>query len=220
MISQNKYIIPLQDEKYNLAFNIFPLDTIKYNDNNFKQKITDSIINAIEIAEGKQTTSEVATGIDVITYYNIQGYQVSDVGERLYSSLYNFGKTLGFYLFDNRSTNEYKYVGAFDTEEPKKAILNTKLLIDNIVSTYFNIVSNSNENRIEDPARFEYLTKDISIDIIISPFYDKNEILKKIESIMRNDIKYNITVLYRSDYESFVIEQYAKIGDLKILKQK
>ena len=47
MISQNKHIIPLQDEKHGLAFNISPLDTIKYNNSNFKQKVSEAIEFAI-----------------------------------------------------------------------------------------------------------------------------------------------------------------------------
>jgi len=218
MISQNKFIIPLQDEKHDLSFNISPLDTIKYNDTNFKQKVTEIINNAIGIAEGKQAKSQVATGVDLVTYYNIHGYQFADIKDGVNLGLYNFGNSLGFFLFVNRSTIQYKYFAAFDNEDPRKAILNTKLLIDNIISTYLNIISDIKENNKEELDKFEYLIKDISIDIIISPFYDKPEVLNKINSIIRREYSYPISVLYRTDYEEFVKKEYENIGNLKILK--
>ncbi len=220
MISQNKFIIPLQNEKFDLSFNIFPLDTIKYNESNFKQKVTDSIDNAIEIAEGKQTNTQVASALNIITYYNMQGYQITDVNEKFYSLLYNFGKALGFYLFENKATLKYKFVAGFDNDDPKKAILNTKLLIDNIATTYLNIIGNRKENREEELANFKYLIEDISIDIVVSSFYEKQEILDKINSIIRTDYIYPITVLYRNNYDEFVNNEYKNIGDLTILNKK
>src|ERR1019366_61759 len=62
MLSQNKHIIPLQNEKYNLSFNIAQLDTIKYTEANFKTKVTEAIENAIAKFSTKETQGQIGQG--------------------------------------------------------------------------------------------------------------------------------------------------------------
>ncbi len=127
MMSQNKHILPLQDEKWNLAFNISPLDTIKYTDANFKSKVNEAVGNAIERFSERKLSGQVPQGPEIFSFYNLAGYSMSDISLKFNEFLFKLGTHLGFFLFDNK--DNYKYVGPFDYEDPRKIILHTKLLI-------------------------------------------------------------------------------------------
>lgn len=218
MTCQNKYIIPLQDEKYNLAFNIFPLDTIKYNDSNFKIKITEAVNNAIARASEKKVTGPIPQGKEILTYYTMKGFRFSEISIDFFRYLYSHGSNLGFFLFDSNKESKYKFFGPFDYEDPKKAIINTQLLIDSLVSRYKELVSIiKNDNKLE-LSQYEYLKRDISIDIIIPPFYEKEEIKSKIDSIVDKEYIYQINVYYRSDINDYVNNKYKEIGNLTVIK--
>lgn len=185
MVSQNKHIIPLQDERFNLAFNISPLDTIKYNDSNFKSKVSEAINYAIKRSSEKKDAGTPPQGPEIFTFYNIEGFKLSDTNINYLKLLYEHGSNLGFFLFDNKKLGTYKYVGPFDNEDPKLAILHTKLLVDNLTTTYENLMSGSDKPEEEKKKAFNYLLDSMSIDIIISPFYDKADILKRIKGIIK-----------------------------------
>ncbi len=218
MISQNKNIIPLQDEKYDLAFNISPLDTIKYNPSNLKIKVAEAVDNAIARAVKSTTPGQIPQGPEIFTFYNMSGYLMSDVTNVLLKFIFNLGSSLGFYLFNNYKEAKYKFIGPFDIEDPKKAILNTKLLIDNIISSYKGAVSNIPQDNKDKLNKFEYLIKGVSIDLIVPPFYEKEEIQKKINSIIDKEYEFLINIYYRKDIKNFVEDQYKDIGSLKVIK--
>lgn len=166
------------------------------------------------ILEG-QVTGPVPTGPEISTFYNLSGYIFSDIVPNFYKFLYGLGAHLGFYLFDCK--DKYKYVGLFDYEDPKKAILHTKLLIDNIISTYEVLVSSNPEEAKK--LKYEYLKDDISIDIIVSPSYEKEDILEKIKKIESKRYTYSISLYNRSDIKNKVGAQYEAIGQIKSIKQ-
>jgi hypothetical protein len=220
MISQNKHIIPLQDEKYDLAFNISPLDTIKYNPSNLRIKITEAIDHAIARAIESKTSGQIPPGPEIFTFYNMSGYLISDVTIEFLKFIYSLGSSLGFYLFNNYKESKYKFIGPFDIEDPKKAILHTKLLIDNITSTYRRATSNIPKDNKVELNKFEYLIRAVSIDLIVPPFYEKEEIQNKINSIIDKEYEFPIDIYYRKDIKNFVEDQYKNIGDLKVIKNK
>lgn len=218
MVSQNKYIIPLQDERFDLAFNISPLDTIKYNDSNFKSKVSEVINYAIKRSSEKKEAGTPPQGPEIFIFYNLQGFKLSDTTINFFKLLYEFGANLGFFLFDNSKLVKYKYIGPFDNENPKLAILHTKLLIDNITTTYENIMSGSDKTEEEKKKTLSYLIDSISIDVIISPFYDKTDILNKIKRITKKGYDYPITIYYRKDYKDYIDDKYNEIGVIEPIK--
>jgi len=218
MIGQNKHIIPLQEEKYDLAFNISPLDTIKYNPSNLKIKVTEAIDNAIARAIKSTTSGQIPPGPEIFTFYNMSGYLISDITNVLLKFICSLGSSLGFYLFNNYKESKYKFIGPFDIEDPKKAILLTKLLIDNIISTYIRTTFNIPKDNKVELKKYEYLLKGVSIDLIVPPFYDKEEIRNKINSIIDKAYEFPINIYYRKDIKNFVEDQYKNIGDLKVIK--
>jgi len=216
MMSQNKYIIPLQDEKYTLPFNISPLDTIKYTESNFKQKVNEAVDKVVKIFSEREVFGQVPPGPEIFTFYNLSGYSMSDIKMSFLDSLYKLGSHLGFFLFDRKT--EYKYIGPFNYEEPKKAILHTKLLIDNIISAYEGATSLNKEEAKK--GIYDYLKSNISIDLIASPFYKKEDIIGKIKDISNKEYNYPIHIYYLSDIKKIVEDEYEKIGEIKPTKQQ
>ncbi len=220
MISQNKHIIPLQDERHNLAFNISPLDTIKYNDSNFKQKVSEAIDFAIKRATEKKAAGTHSQGPEVFTFYNLFGFRMSDTNENFFKLLYDFGANLGFFLFDDKKQLEYKYIGPFDNEDPKLAILHTKLLIENIVRVYEDLQNQQKEKKEGALDNYKYLTQSVSVDLIISPFYEKSEVLNRIKALLPVGYKYPINIYYRKDFKEYLEEKYKEIGEIKPISSK
>ena len=217
MVSQNKHIIPLQDERFDLAFNISPLDTIKYNDSNFKTKVSDAIKYAIKRSSETKLSGTQPPGPELFTFYNLLGFKLSDTNINFFKLLYEFGVNLGFFIFDNRNLKTYKFIGPFDCEDPKLAILHTKLLIENITSTYKDIMTGKSKEE-EKKLDFSYLVDSISIDIIISSFYDKSDILKRIKNIANKEFDYPITIYYRNDFRNYIDDKYKEIGVIESIK--
>jgi hypothetical protein len=113
MIDQNKNIIPLQDEKYNLAFNISPLDTVKYTPSNFKIKVTEAIDNAIERSTKSTTSGQIPPGPEIFTFYNMSGFQISDITNVFLKFICSLGSSLGFFsliIIRNRNTNSLDHL--------------------------------------------------------------------------------------------------------------
>lgn len=220
MISQNKHIIPLQDERHTLAFNISPLDTIKYNDSNFKQKVSEAIDFAIKRATEKKAAGTPSQGPEVFTFYNLLGFRMSDTNVTFFKLLYDFGANLGFFLFDDKKQLKYKYIGPFDNEDPKLAILHTKLLIENVVRVYEDLQNQQKENKEGDLDNFKYLTQSVSVDLIISPFYKKSEVLNRIKALLPVGYEYPIDIYYRKDFKEYIEEKYKEIGEIKPISSK
>lgn len=212
MMSQNKHIIPLQDKKWDLAFNISPLDTVKYTDANFKSKVNNAVDNAIERFSERKLSGQVPQGPEIFTFYNLSGYSMSDISSKFTEFLFKLGKHLGFFLFDNK--DNFKYLGPFVYEDPKKIVLHTKLLIDNIITAYQGAVAS-------DPGKakegiYDYIINKISIDIIVPPSFEKEDILDKVNKIANKKYGHTISIYYRTDINNIIEDEYKKIGDVKL----
>ncbi len=215
MLGQNKHIIPLQHEKHKLSFNIAPLDTIKYNDSNFKKKVSESIDNAIIKFSSNPIKNQLRTNSDML-YYNLKGYVLADTQNQFFRILYQYGQPLGFFFFVDSVKSKYKYVAPFANEESSRIILHTKLLIDNIITAHKNFTSNlKGEYTSKD---YEYMITDISFDLIIPSFYEKNLVLENLISICENAKRYKIDIFYLTDFEKNLNEEYKKIKELPRIK--
>ena len=65
---------------------------------------------------------------------------------------------------------------------------------------------------------FGYLIDSISVDVIISPFYDKQDILKRMKGITKKGYDHPITIYYRNDYKDYIDGMYKEIGEIKPIK--
>jgi len=148
---------------------------------------------------------------EILTFYNLSGYVLSDIKITFYELLFKYGAHLGFFLFDNKE--KYKFIGPFDYENPQKIILNTKLLIRNISSSYENFTTHIPDAIKE--GKYEYMKNSISIDVIIPPFYEKDNIMSGIDKVCENKYKYPISIYYRKEINDIIEGEYRKIGEIK-----
>lgn len=112
MLGFNKYIIPFQNDKFTLPFNVAALDTLKYNGQNLENKASSEIDEAI-----KNTTQDVQSRqpldkvIDVfLLYKKLIVVNIDDPGER---TIYRLGSPFGFYLLNDFSGMIYNFFGNF-----------------------------------------------------------------------------------------------------------
>jgi len=213
MISQNKYIIPLQRVDYELPFNIAPLDTVKYNDSNFKIKVTEAIENAVSLFSANKPLTQPSQLPNLLIFYSLKEYNFSDTSIQQLDRLYKLGAIFGFSLFDIESEVKYKYVGIFAYEEPKIIILHTKLLINKIISLFESLMARNQS--VEEKSRFLYLKDNITIDLIVPPYLDKNDVKDRITENIDRNYSYKIDVYYLKDINDAVENAYKQIGDIR-----
>ena len=91
-------------------------------------------------------------------------------------------------------------------------------LIDNLTSTYEDLMSDTIKSDEEKKHAFSYLIDSISIDIIIPPFYDKADILQRINNITNKAYTYPINIYYRKDFKEYIDDKYKEIGTINPLK--
>ena len=137
---------------------------------------------------------------------------MSDVNLKFNEFLFKLGTHLGFFLFDNK--DNYKYVGPFHHEDPKKIVLHTKLLIDNTISAYQRAIASNPEKAKE--GVYDYMLNKISIDIIVPPFFEKEDIFDKVKKIANKKYERTISIYYRTDINNIIGDEYKKIGDVKL----
>ena len=84
-------------------------------------------------------------------------------------------------------------------------------VIDNIISTRENLKTLEAEKYAQ--GLFEYFDK-ITVDLIISPFYDKSQFITRMNTWIDANFKDQVDVYYRRDIEEQVQQAYNKIDDI------
>ncbi len=112
MIGFNKFIIPFQHENFPLPFNVNGLDTIKYNDRNFRERAIAAIDEAIArtIPAGAALNTFIVILEKYLLLRNALIAKVADIGER---SIYEIGASCEFNLLTSLDGLLYLYFGNF-----------------------------------------------------------------------------------------------------------
>lgn len=213
MMAFSKYIIPLQKECDNLAFNIQPLDTVIYTKANFKEK-ADRVIDAAILAVGTtvRPSPAITANESLSKYLAVRGLQLTDISSPDANTIYRLGSPLGFSLLDGQ---EVIYFGVFDKESPKEIVFRLKLLLQNLHQAreiYENITSKSQPP--EEIERIRYLWSRIKAEVLVSKEID----IKKVESKVReltiglNTIPW--VILTENDINVRINDEYNAIGEL------
>ena len=113
MLGFNKYIIPFQRESESLPFNVSGLDTIKYNQSNFKTKAEKAIKRAIEQTKPKPQENLPPDRIIERFLMVNDAFMVplDDVGNK---NVYDLGSPFGYYLLNDFTGLKYYYLGIFN----------------------------------------------------------------------------------------------------------
>jgi hypothetical protein len=128
MLSFHKHVIPMQREEDDLPFNIYPLDTVKYRPDNFRQKAEEAIDDAIVRYQTKEPAGHpFGAASEVLRYISLRGLRFTDTTSTDGAAFYGVGSPHGFHLLDD--ADALHYFGFFHEEEPIEIVLNTRLLI-------------------------------------------------------------------------------------------
>lgn len=128
MLGFNKYVIPFQREEQQLPFNIAALDTIKYNNTNFKEKAE----KVIDLAIGSTQSNSVDNALSNITIetflasYDLCYSSIDNEGEKAF---YQMGSHLGFNLLLHFDGLQYIYFGLFTKQRVQIIVWKVKILL-------------------------------------------------------------------------------------------
>jgi hypothetical protein len=129
MLGFNKFIIPFQNDKYTLPFNVAALDTLKYTGENLEAKASSAIKEAIEsTTQNKQSHQPLDKVIDIfLLSKKLIMVDINDSGEK---SIYRFGSPFGFYLLHDFSGMIYHFFGNFTSLRPENIIWRLTMIND------------------------------------------------------------------------------------------
>ena len=114
MLGLNKHIIPFQKENDPLPFNISGLDTVKYDQSNFKELATLAITQAIEKTNEPEPDDSISD--ELIQYFLMsQGFVLADIDSPGDRELYKLAAPLKFAMAIDFAGVKYMYFGDFRT---------------------------------------------------------------------------------------------------------
>ena len=113
MLGFNKYIIPFQRESDKLPFNVAGLDTIKYNQSNFKDKAEKAILQAI-IQTKPESDENIPVNRLIERFLMIKDALIVPIDNEGIKNIYDLGSPFGYYLLNDYSGLKYHYLGVFN----------------------------------------------------------------------------------------------------------
>ncbi|MBZ5530211.1 MAG: hypothetical protein LAO20_02165 [Acidobacteriia bacterium] len=207
MLSFHKHVIPMQRQSEKLAFNIYPLDTIKYKPENFKDKAEVAIDDAILRFKVHEPTGG-QMGIpdaDVVKYMGLRGLRLSDMTANDVRAVFSLGAVHQFNLFD--SSDEVVFFGRFQDEKSTEIVMRVRLLLNNITEAYKKVQRTALTNP-QDAAPALMILDHVRIEILVPESADLAKMAAKIEQF-QSPLKRTAVFLRRpSEIEAEVKSQY------------
>lgn len=213
MLAFKKYVIPFQREGQNLAFNIQPLDTVKYTKAEFR-RVADEVIDAAILAT--ETTGRPARALAsseaLLRYIAVRGLKVTNISTKEGGLLYQLGSGLGFNLLDGE---DIVYFGLFDRELAKEIVFRLKLLLRNLHKTYDHFQSTGIKGMsVTEIRAAEELWSKIQIEILLADDHDATAIEARVQELTASFTSIPWKLMTQSDIDDIVTAEYVSIGDL------
>ena len=206
MLSFHKHIIPMQRETETLAFNIYPLDTIKYRPEDFKQKAEAAIDDAILRVQTKEPPGRaIGPASEVLKYLAFRGLRFSDVDQADAKAVFQLGSMLGFNLFDG--LEEIVFLGYFPKEEPREIAARVRFLLNNIAVAYRRVQSSDEEVR----ATARRILEQLTIEVVVPEDAPADRILAKIDEFQPQVRTIPVALKKLSEIEQAVREEYDQL---------
>lgn len=184
MLGFNKYIIPFQRQGDILPFNVSGLDTIKYDQSNFKDKAEKVMEKAI-VQTRPQGQEEITVGKilnSILLAKDVLLCSIDDDGNK---NLYELGKPFGYNLANDFTGNRYYYVGVFTalTTEQTKWRINK---LEQVLTARFSkesLLSRQNIGLItnEDYVRLQWMFGMLSAWILVQSANEKSVLIEYIK---------------------------------------
>lgn len=193
MLGFNKYVIPFQREDQTLPFNVAGLDTVKYNNQNFQEKATAAISQAI--AETTQEAVPTDSSDQPLQLFMMErGLLISPLDSDGDRNLYRLGDHLGFNLLVSFSGDEYVFFGRFASLRPESTVWRLQKLNAVLSGRRDSIPARVAQGLItqEQIPFVEQLFKTLRILVIVSSPGDKQTVVSQLTG---NPIDYHVEVM-------------------------
>jgi hypothetical protein len=212
MLSFKKHILPLQREGDALAFNIQPLDTIKYSKGNFQER-AEKAIDAAILAMG--TTSRVARPLVespiLMRYLAVRGLRFADVRSPEGQQVFGLGGPLGFNLLEGR---EVVFIGLFDREPSKEVVFRLKLILQNLHQAREAFEGNIPKRTPEQLEAGRQWWKRVRVEVIVENEIDKERVRTRVTELTKEFQTPTWVILQEADLESIIAAEYDRIGEV------
>ena len=208
MMGFHKYIIPMQRSSAILPFNIYPIDTIKYEPQTFKSKAEDAIDEMIMRLTTKEPLGFKAPH-NILKYYTFKGMRYSNVRSDINLILYNLGSPFGFNLFDG--VNNFVFFGYFLEVEPKEILVSVKFLLKNIENAYKRVAKVESRHHLE---QAQEILRNISVEVLVpddAPIETMSQRVTEFQPANRN---ISVKFISLRDIEADIEKEYDSIGEL------
>lgn len=212
MMAFKKFILPLQRETDGLAFNIHPLDTIKYTKGNFRDKVEKAIDTAI-LATSTTTrpTRPLASSPTLMKYLAVQGLRFANVNEPVTANIFSMGSPVGFNLLEGR---DIVFVGLFDMESGKEVVFRLKLLLQNLHQHHEDFLGSASRRTPEDYEAGIGWWGRVRVKVIIDKAILKGPLESRVRELTSDLWSPPWEILYEADLEKVISAEYEAIGDL------
>ena len=210
MLGFRKYIIPLQRDSETLSFNISPLDTIKYNQRNFRKKANDAIDQAILTVGQPAAAPKQIAGQLLLEYLALRGLRVTRINGGMAEAVYKVGEPLGYNLVDG--PNLICYLGLFDAEQPSDVLFKAKLLVQSINNERQEFERNKNDLPVEQAHQMQQLSDKLAVEIIVRPDADIEKMQSRFKELTTDFWSPPITFTTMAAIEKTVQREKDTIG--------
>lgn len=200
MLGFNKYVIPFQKEAQSLPFNLTGLDTIKYTNQNFRDRAEDAIKQAgLETRQEETPTFEVDQLIS--TYLMYRSFLMNPISSQGDKEIFEIGRPLGFNLLNDFSGLNYAYFGNFTYLRSEIVIwrLKTQINILNEREKSFGRRVQLGLAQISQASWFEEFFEKLKILALVTSNEEKSTINGKLEEFPEG---YSIEVVSLDDVRS------------------
>jgi hypothetical protein len=182
MLGFNKYVIPFQKDSQKLPFNVAGLDTIKYNNKNFKDKSITAIDQAIlstKQDEVPKDTSDQFLSLFALSR-NVMWSPIDTEGEK---NIFRLGSPVGFNLLNDFSGDKYVFLGRFATLRPEAVLWRLRKMNDILNGRRASLPNRVAFGAIkpEQLPMVENLFETLQIWVIVTSTNDKVAILEELE---------------------------------------
>jgi hypothetical protein len=129
MLGHNKYVIPFQREGEALPFNVAALDTVKYNQSNFRRLAIEAIEQAIKETSQDQPAPNFGQTVDVFLLMK-NATVVNVKRDRNEEAIFNLGSPFGFNLLIKFNGLDYIFLGNFSALQAHPVIWRLSKLLE------------------------------------------------------------------------------------------
>jgi hypothetical protein len=209
MLSFHKHVIPMQREAEQLAFNIAPLDTIKYKPETFRDKAEQAIDDAIlRFATKEPPGRPIGPQSDVLKYMSFKGLRYSDVtNDPTARVIFQIGSLHGYNLFDGQE--QMVFFGYFHEVEAREIVVRVKFLLSGIAVAYKNLERSPDSDLKELAVR---ILNQLRIEILVPEKADIAKMAAIIDSYQTEVRRIPVLLRHPSEIEDEVKAQYDAIN--------